>query len=274
MKKSYQSPAKINLNLRILKKRSDGFHEVETMMSRLDLADSICFEKSNELSLECSFPGVPCDESNLVIKAIKLLEARVGKSFLYRIVLNKVIPHGAGLAGGSSNAATTLKALNEMEKLDLSQKDLVHLASELGADVAFFLYDSVCVCKGKGEIITPIDHKNDDTVLLLKPKFGVSTPSAYQDWQKSTQIEGVHYAPQHFSWGDMVNDLERPVFAKHRFLAEIKMWLLKQPEVTAAMMSGSGSTMFALIRENAEEVRNRALEELDPQLWNYIGALV
>jgi 4-diphosphocytidyl-2-C-methyl-D-erythritol kinase len=110
-------------------------------------------------------------------------------------------------------------------------------------------------------------------VVLLKPSFGVSTPGAYKEWKDSAEIPGVRYETQKCQSVELVNDLERPVFEKHRMLAETKMWLLRQPEIEAAIMSGSGSTMFGVLRniEGAEALIQRAKEEVDPSLWTWSG---
>ena len=125
------------------------------------------------------------------------------------------------------------------------------------------------MCKGRGEIVTPAKLNQQLSILLLKPDFGVSTSWAYSRWQESRAIPGMAYAAQEFAGQTFVNDLERPVFEKFVFLAELKMWLLKQPEVGAALMSGSGSTMFAVLRQNADVdlLAKRAREGLDPELW-------
>ena len=264
---TYKSPAKVNLNLKVLGRREDGFHEVETLMARIDLADTMHFEKADEFQIICDYPGVPLDEKNLVWQAVSALEERTDKKFNYRITIEKVIPHGAGLAGGSSNAATALSAINEIENLGLSLDELADIASEFGSDIAFFLYQSTCICKGRGEKIELVDIELGNEVLLVKPSFGVSTPQAYKAWKDSREIKGIDYSSSVQKWGEMVNHLERPVFEKHRFLAELKMWLNEQSEVARAMMSGSGSTVFALLKDGAEGLEKRVLEALDDTLF-------
>lgn len=265
--KVYDSPAKVNLNLRVLGRRDDGFHEVETLMAPLKLKDQLSFEKAERLALECSYSGVPLGESNLVTKAVRLLERQTDKEFFYKMKIEKSIPHGAGLAGGSSNAASTLMALNELEQLGFSESELMQLGGQLGADVAFFIHRKCCLCRGKGEIVTPVELELDLDVLLVKPDFSVSTPAAYSAWQSSHEIKGIDYSAQSMAWGEMVNDLERPVFEKYRFLAELKMWLLARPEVTGAMMSGSGSAVFAITTGETQSLVKQMHETLDPKLW-------
>jgi 4-diphosphocytidyl-2-C-methyl-D-erythritol kinase len=186
-----------------------------------------------------------------------------------KIKLQKQIPHGAGLGGGSSDAAATLRALNEIFETKLSREELAKLGSTIGSDVSFFLFESAAICKGRGEIVSPTKLKKKLSILLLKPAFSVSSAWAYSRWQNSKEIPGISYRPQNFGDQDFVNDLERPVFEKFVFLAQLKTWLLKQAEVGAALMSGSGSTVFAVLRENADVdlVAKRAREELDREIW-------
>jgi 4-diphosphocytidyl-2-C-methyl-D-erythritol kinase len=187
------------------------------------------------------------------------------------IQLKKQIPHGAGLGGGSSDAAATLLALNQLFETKLSREKLAEIGSTIGSDVPFFVFGSAALCKGRGEIVTPTKLNGRLSILLLKPQFSVSSAWAYSRWQNSREIPGAAYAAQKFAGQTLGNDLERPVFEKFVFLAQLKQWLMKQPEIGAALMSGSGSTIFAVMREGADVdlVAKRAKEELDPELWTY-----
>ncbi|MEM7014960.1 MAG: 4-(cytidine 5'-diphospho)-2-C-methyl-D-erythritol kinase [Verrucomicrobiota bacterium] len=270
-----QSPAKINLSLRILKKRSDGFHEIETRMAPVSVFDELSFSRSTALGLQftCDQEELPLDDSNLVVKAVRLLEKRTRRKFDVAIHLAKHIPHGAGLGGGSGNAAVTLQGLNKLFELKLSDKKLVKFAAEIGSDIPFFIYNSVCDCAGRGESVNPVEGFNRTLpIFLAKPAFNISTPWAYQKWKDSKELPDILYAPQLLTWGSVVNDLERPVFAKHFSLATMKMWLLEQPEVAAALMSGSGSTMIAILREMrlAKQLQKRALTEFGETTWTAI----
>ena len=269
-----QAPAKVNLSLRVLRRRSDGFHEIQTRMAPVTAADELSFARSTTLGLDftCDQESLPLDESNLVVKAVRLLEKRTRRKFDVGIHLIKRIPHGAGLGGGSSDAAATLKGLNELFELKLSERKLRKFAAELGSDIPFFLYNSVCDCSGRGETVEPIDFGQQLPLLLAKPAFEISTPWAYQNWQDSKQLPSVLYAPQLCPWGMMVNDLERPVFAKHFGLAAWKMWLLEQPEVVAAQMSGSGSTMMAVLREYrlGQRLLERVRAEFGETTWTCV----
>lgn len=271
-----KAPAKLNLSLRILGKREDGFHALDTLMVRLPgLADEITFSKAEAFSFGCSDPSVPGDESNLVVKAVRGWEAASGEVCRLEIFLNKMVPHGAGLGGGSSDAATTLLGINQLFGEPLDRSALHEIAAGLGSDIPFFLSPGAARCTGRGEIIESAPSPPALPVLLLKPGFGVATPDAYKRWKDSEEIPGISYAPQVFPWGELVNDLERPVFEKHRFLAEVKQWLLERAEVEGAMMSGSGSTMFAILKEevDADALATAAKEALDPTLWTWTGRI-
>lgn len=264
--------AKVNLSLKVLGKRDDGFHALVTRMAPISLADELEFYHADVYSLECDTAGVPLDETNLVTKSVRLFERETGIECKWKVKLIKNIPHAAGLGGGSSDAAAVMRGLNKLENAGLSLTRMAELLGEIGSDVPFFAYDSVCDCSGRGEIVQPVEWDHKVTMLLLKPSFGVSTPEAYRAWKGARELPDVSYSEQHFSWGEMVNDLEKPVFMKHLFLAEMKMWLLAQSEVSGAMMSGSGSTFMAVLDKNdADEILERARQELDPTLW---GAVV
>lgn len=246
---SVQAPAKINLSLRILGKRSDGFHELETIMAPVSLFDTLVFSESAEFSFSCDDASVPLDEGNLVVKAVRIFEREAGLLVRLAVHLEKRIPHGAGLGGGSSDAAMTLDALNRLYGTELSREKLAEMASELGSDVPFFLYKSQCLCTGRGECISPLPagERVEGELLLIKPSFGVPTASAYGLFAHALEIEGFDYGVRTWSGCSFVNDLERPVFAKYLFLGVLKHWLLAQVEVHVSMMSGSGSTVFAFI---------------------------
>jgi 4-diphosphocytidyl-2-C-methyl-D-erythritol kinase len=143
------------------------------------------------------------------------------------------------------------------------------MAAEIGSDVPFFIFESAAICKGRGELVSPSRLREQLSALLLKPEFCVPTSWAYSRWRDSHEIRGVSYAAQDFAGQTFLNDLERPVFEKFIFLAQMKLWLLKQQEVGAALMSGSGSTVFAVLRDHADSelLAKRAKAELDPELW-------
>lgn len=270
------APAKLNLSLRILGKRDDGFHEIETTMVRLPaLCDTLTFSEADVFSLTCDDSSLAVDEFNLVTKAVRSYEQAANSPCHHHIHLSKRIPHGAGLGGGSSDAASTLLALNEINPKPLSSDRLLAIAASLGSDIPFFLGATVARCTGRGEIIEPAPAPPRMDVLLLKPSFPVLTPDAYRRWQDAPALAGVTYTEQNLDGLILVNDLERPVFAKHRFLAEMKTWLLQRDEVAAALLSGSGSTLFAVLHygSDPETLAAAARHELDPNLWHWSGMI-
>jgi 4-diphosphocytidyl-2-C-methyl-D-erythritol kinase len=264
------APAKINLSLKILGRRDDGFHEIETLISPISLADKIDIEpQSRWIDFSYDDPTLPGGDENLVVRAAKAFFEKTKINGGVGIKLQKQIPHGAGLGGGSSDAASVLVAFNKLFETKLSGEELAKLGSTIGSDVSFFLFESAALCKGRGEIVSPTKLKKKFSILLLKPAFSVLSAWAYSRWQDAKEIPGISYQTQNFEGQDFVNDLERPVFEKFVFLAQLKAWLLKQAEVGAALMSGSGSTVFAVLRENADVdlLTKRAREELDREIW-------
>ncbi len=267
----FLAPAKINLSLEVRGKRADGFHEIETVMLPVSLADTLDIVRAGAgIAFTCSDSTLPCDDTNLVVRAAKLFFTHTKISPCVAIHLEKKIPHGAGLGGGSSDAATTLLALDELFETRLGTPALSAMAAELGSDIPFFIYRSAAVCRGRGEIVEPFKFAEKLPLLLVKPPFGVPTPWAYKRWAESREIPGVSYAPQLFPWGKLVNDLERPVFEKYIFLAALKSWLLAQSEVAGALMSGSGSTTLAVLRDGSqgEVLAQRACVEFG-ELWTH-----
>lgn len=272
-----EAPAKLNLSLRVLRKREDGFHDIDTLMVRLPgLHDTLHVRPAAADSFECDDPSVPADGRNLVLRALDGYREAGGATGPLAIRLEKRIPHGAGLGGGSSDAAAMLAALDQLSAAPLGVPRLMEIAASFGSDIPFFLGPPAAWARGRGERIEPAPPPPALPVLLLKPSFGVATPDAYRGWAPAPELPGIAYGPQVFPWGELVNDLERPVFAKHLFLAEMKRWLLEQKGVVAgALMSGSGSTMFAVLADPAvaEDLIGRARRELDPTLWAWRGTV-
>jgi 4-diphosphocytidyl-2-C-methyl-D-erythritol kinase len=266
------APAKINLSFEIKGRRRDGFHEIETLMAPIALADRLTIDEAprgGEIAFSCDDCSLPIGGDNLVVRAANLFREQAGIRKGVAITLEKKIPHGAGLGGGSSDAASTLLGLNELFEARLAEEELSRLAAALGSDVPFFLARGAAVCRGRGELVTAVSLDAKFKLLLLKPNFGVPTPWAYGHWKDSRKLPDVDYSPQDFAGIRFVNDLERPVFEKFVLLAHMKNWLRRQPEVAVALMSGSGSTLFAVLRDagEPEELTSRARTEIDPTLW-------
>src|SRR4029453_13027650 len=196
------APAKINLSLRVIGRRSDGFHEIETLITPISLCDEIKIERrlgKQEIAFRCDDPSVPQGEDNIGVRAANIFFEETKITSGISIALKKRIPHGAGLGGGSSDAASTLLALNELLETKLPRETLVEMAEPIGSDIPFFIFQSAALCKGRGELVTPLRLKDELSVLLLKPGFGVSTAWAYSHWRDSLEIPGVSYAAQEFT---------------------------------------------------------------------------
>jgi len=263
--------AKVNLFLRVLRRREDGFHEIETLIAPISLDDSLLIEPADRLEFHCDQPGLAGDD-NLVVRAACAFFAETNREPKIRLTLRKKIPHGAGLGGGSSDAAAALRGLNRFFDARLSNEKLTSLAAKLGSDVPFFLNEKAATCTGRGEIVMPARSPASLNLLLLKPEFGVQSAWAYSRWHATRELAGTIYKLQEFADITFANDLERPVFEKFVFLAQMKSWLRQQSEVGAALMSGSGSTVFAVMRPNVDNdsLISRAKNELDPNLWTHV----
>lgn len=267
------APAKINLNLRVLGRQSGAdFHNIETWMTPVSLADDLRVELTDEsgIRLACDDPSLDSGSENLAWKAADLFLRDTGCSGGVAVSLCKRIPREAGLGGGSSDAAAVLLALNHLAGAPLSPERLEELAARLGSDVPFFIRRSAAVARGRGELlesrppIFPPVH-----LLLLKPPFGVATARAYADWSAGVSCPPSWVAPQSWNGCEIFNNLESPVFARHLMLPALKMWLLRQASVAAAGMTGSGSCLFAILRNPAETetLAADARAEFGDSLW-------
>lgn len=285
-----QSPCKVNLLLNILRKREDGFHELETVMQPVQLCDRITVEKApSGITLTCSNPTLPVDSSNLVHKAATAFLRAASVTDGVKIHLEKNIPLAAGLGGGSGNAAHTLCALNELFGLPLNTAKLQELAAALGSDVPFFLQSQPALAYGRGELVQPLDPfpaLRGAHILLIHPGFGVSTAWAYQSLAKfpdalhgkvgrAQQLIGLLQSSDLATAARaFYNSLEAPVLPKHPLLA-LYQEFLRTNGAPAVLMSGSGSTTFALThtRDAAERLRERFQARFGPGAWTTVAAL-
>ncbi len=176
---SIRSPAKVNLFLEINRRRDDGFHDIQSVFQTIPLYDILEFTPAAEFSLQTETPGIPTDDSNLIIKAAKLLAKKAGIREAGTFRLQKNIPACGGLGGGSSNAAAALTLLNRHWQLGMSRQELAVIAAEIGSDVPFFIYGGTCLCEGRGEIITPLPEAQYLPLRVISPTWGVSTPQAF-----------------------------------------------------------------------------------------------
>lgn len=286
-----ESPAKINLFLRVLGKRPDGFHEVSTFIVALDLADELSFEPLPDprIELTCSDPSLPTDRGNLVRRAAELLQAGHAPTCGARIHLRKRVPIGAGLGGGSSNGSTTLVGLNRLWKLGLPDEKLERLSADFGSDTAFFVRCRPALCEGRGERLSFLDFPLQLPVFLMNFGFGSATAWAYrhlgprpapralpdpQQVVKSVQDRWKAGAHPGLLQDILQNDLEEPVFRKFPILRRAKEFLRAQPQVVGAMMCGSGSTLMAIARtvEEAAALREPVQRQFGPAVWTWSGS--
>ncbi|HOJ38613.1 MAG TPA: 4-(cytidine 5'-diphospho)-2-C-methyl-D-erythritol kinase [Ignavibacteriales bacterium] len=257
------SICKINIGLYITEKRKDGYHNIETIFYPINkLFDNLVFKKSNELNLKCNIKFLN-NQDNIIFKAIKALENYTGEIFPVEITLTKNIPFGAGLGGGSSNAAETLKAINYLYELNLSTSELLQIAAKIGADVPFFITPAPTFATGIGDIFSPVDLKIKYPILLVKPEISISTKEAYASIQPQKasfnllEISGKVFDKHLSLLPNIKNDFENFAFEKYPELLQIKNTLVENGAFFA-LMSGSGSTIYGIFEDNsaAEKANN------------------
>ncbi|MBK6290178.1 MAG: 4-(cytidine 5'-diphospho)-2-C-methyl-D-erythritol kinase [Ignavibacteria bacterium] len=260
--------AKINLGLEVLRKRSDGFHDIRSIFIGIDLHDTLEVTASDALEVICEPPVTDLPDENLVSRACRLYStAFPNEDRAAKITVHKRIPTGGGLGGGSSDAAAALIAMalvNGHDLTDALRHSLKPLAEQLGSDVPFFLHAGVALVEGRGEHITPLDLSIPWTVLLVCPGLHVNTAHAYSTLGITSGKPGSDLVDklrmsinnQQLMQDHFVNDFERSVFVQHPVLADIKRTLIDNQAIYASM-SGSGSTMFGLYTsvENAEQAQ-------------------
>ncbi len=259
VKYSVKAPAKINLTLDVLHKRDDGFHEVKMVMTQVDLADRLDFEHRSDgkIVVEISGGSLPLDERNLAYQAALLLQKETGTTQGASIYIHKHIPVAAGLAGGSSDAAATLKGLNQLWELSLSKERLAHLGATLGSDVPFCVYGNTALATGRGEKIQPISSPPPCWVILAKPPISVSTKDIYRRIQSFHPAEATEKMIQAITARDynkmcatLYNALEEVTLSLHPEVRRIKERMISSG-VDAALMSGSGPTVFGLVQKES-----------------------
>ncbi len=265
---SLKAPAKVNLFLEILGKRDDGYHEIETIMQEIDLADSLQFEETQEgVTLECNDKNIPANQDNLVCKAANLILEECGIKKGVLINLEKNIPVGAGLGGGSSDAATTLKALNSLWKVGLNNEELMEFAAKLGSDIPFFINGKTALCRGRGELITPVEVRNRMDYIILFPRVHISTETIYKnlkiDLTKKRKdvsffLDALKYSEVAGISKLLFNRLEEIIFATYPDLLQVKS-TLESFGFCGLSISGSGSAFFGLCndRHQAEVIKSK-----------------
>lgn len=246
--------AKVNISLDIVGKREDGYHLLEMIMQSIDLYDELNIEKQNkDITIKCNKPYVPTDERNLAYKAAKLFIEKYKINSGVNISIKKNIPVCAGLAGGSTDGAAVLKAMNKIFSVGASDEELMELGLKLGADVPYCIKGGTALCKGIGEEVKEISGFKDKILVLVKPPFGVSTKSVYQEFDLSkvkshpnteVLIKAIEKNDLKIVSSNMKNLLENITLRKHRVLINIKEEMKSLGSI-GTMMSGSGPTIFA-----------------------------
>jgi 4-diphosphocytidyl-2-C-methyl-D-erythritol kinase len=255
-----EARAKVNVFLRVLGRREDGYHDLESLVVPIALADRITFRPAERGDVRLVVTGgvghsVPADERNLVVVAARLLSARCGGGGGALIELDKRIPAAAGLGGGSADAAATLDALNRLWRCDLGAAELAEVAAEVGSDVPALLHGGPVMVRGRGEIVEPAPTAGMWWVVVPQP-FAISTADAYRWWDEDGGSTGPDPRPvlEAAARGDLdalatlaFNDLQGPVFRRHPHLEEARMELLRAGAL-AAILCGSGPTLVGLVR--------------------------
>lgn len=250
---------KINIGLDIIRKRADGYHDINTLMIPVrGLCDSLEIVQSNGSGAEFSQSGIIADcnpEQNLCVKAYELMRAEYGIGGVL-MHLHKAVPFGAGLGGGSSDAAFAIKGLNDLFSLGIDDGRMEQLAAKLGSDTAFFIKGKPALARGRGEVLTPMDMNvlEGMHIVIVKPDINISTAEAYSNVKphipQTTLAE--HLNSDISLWRDCIgNDFERGIFSLYPRLSDIKEWLYDQGAVYASM-SGSGSSLFGLFRSEPQ----------------------
>jgi len=269
-----KSPAKINIGLNIIRKRNDGYHDLETIFYPLLLHDILTFEKADETNLKSNSNEINSLQTNLISTAIEFLETIVDRKLNVKIYLEKNIPIGAGLGGGSSNAAATLKALNQLFELNLTYDKLSEIALKLGSDVPFFLEPFPCFASSRGEIRKNIQLSLSQPILIVNPGIHISTKWAFQNLELTSHKKSLIELCEHSSItiDDIkdyaTNDFENIVFEKYPEIKSIKD-KLDASVADFVSMTGTGSTVYGVF-SNLQKAR-WVKEDFDRSYFTYIN---
>jgi 4-diphosphocytidyl-2-C-methyl-D-erythritol kinase len=273
-----ESTAKVNLRLEILKKREDGYHELRTILQKINLHDSLHFslKKERGISIQTNHPNLPVGKRNLVYQAVRSILKKSDYKGGVLIEIEKRIPLGGGLGGGSSNAATTLRAMNQLLKINLPPKELVAMGLEIGADVPFFFLEGAAIASGIGERLKKIELPGLWYVLIY-PNFEVSTRWAYQNFILTKRkfhfnLHGLLRTPKEISrllW----NDLEGVVSREYPQIGVMKK-MLYSAGALGALMTGSGPTVFGVFSEKggASEAYKKVQKMIRGRGWIILNA--
>jgi 4-diphosphocytidyl-2-C-methyl-D-erythritol kinase len=295
---SLKSTAKINLYLEITGNRADGYHELVMVLQSIDLCDRLDIRLlgSDHIHISCDHPQVPTDQTNLAFKAARLMQQNYPDFGGVEIAIAKQVPMGAGLAGGSGNAAAVLVGLDRLWNLGLTQSELCDLAAQLGSDIPFCVAGGTALAVGRGEVLSPLPDLQNLAIVICKPRdLSISTIWAYQTFRSqgllaTSPVRDQHYSSQMLAaiaardettptrLGRLLyNDLERVVLPAHPRIANLKV-ALQQQECLGVLMSGSGSTVFAIAQDLDQADRIAANlraddENTDLDIWVTTSAI-
>lgn len=264
--------AKINWNLRVLGKRDDGFHELCTVFQTVSLHDNLSFQASAELSLTCDKESIPTDETNLIIKAARILQGKFNIKSGAKVRLEKNIPAPGGLGGGSSNAAVALLGLKTLWKVDISLDEIVEIGKLLGADVPLFFHGGTLLGTGRGTEIVELDEKNEENLLIVTPSVDISTSEAFQrlkaprltnfDSKSILKICRNEAEKLDTRQKKLKNDFETSVFEAAPEIKMVKKKLLEHGALSS-LLSGSGASVFAVF--DKQETRQATIKALETE---------
>ena len=262
---SLKSYGKINIFLHILGKREDGFHELSTLFTKISIHDTLNIKKSAEQRIICDKAGIPTDDSNIINKVHHILRTEYGLEQNFEVELIKNIPDGGGLGGGSGNAAAYLKGVCELMDMQMGMQTMTDIMAKVGSDTAFFLHDEPMVGRGRGEILTPYGALPECRVLLVNPAVHVPTGQIFASGNltltDSTEVNRMRHISDYEEYGDILfNGMETAVFQLYPVVKDTKDALLNAG-ADFALMSGSGSTVFGIFRN--DEAADDAAEKIN-----------
>jgi len=275
------APAKINLFLKVTGKRSDGYHDLFSWFQALDLCDTLRVTRrdDSDITITTNNPDIPTGETNLVFRAARILRERAGVTSGFEFELFKRIPVGAGMGGGSSDAAAALKAINILLGKNLSLDKMVNFGLDIGSDIPFFFSRGQAEITGRGEIVKEIDLPLDYCVRLITPQFEISAAEAYQklSLDLTDQVQ-VITLPRCRDFDDLVraingleNDLEKELLVSYPVLGKIKDYLLTTG-ADVVRLTGSGPTVFALYRHRNRIMESKRAQLFEGEKWGYLNA--
>ena len=268
------SPAKLNLHLKVLRKREDGYHDIATLMQRISLYDELIFSPAESgITVSCPNSLLPENDENIVYRAARTIFSHGSCPSGIHITIKKKIPVAAGLGGGSSNAATTLMTLNEMLNMHYTKEDLMRMGSSIGADVPFFIFEKTAWATGIGDHLQPVENIPQLWFVLVNPCFEISTKMVYENLNFRLTKRALKYTcPNLYTVDDLVkglyNDLESVALDLYPILQDLKDQLLRHG-ARGVLMSGSGPTVFGIfLEEESAAIAEETLRDVSSGMWS------